>query len=138
MTKKRANTVNSAMNQGTSVCIGESQKDTNGYDALISEINLSSGSGNNKLVIQIVYGFGEDGKVKKEKHGDESISLKITLRINGKKFDTQDLGYNEDETSAIVLYLLNLLEIRGDHQRDYYISKVLLFSNTLEMKMLYL
>ena len=136
--EEMVNAVNSAMNQGTSVCIGESQKDTNGYDALINARDLESGSGNNKLVIQIIYGFGEEEKVKKEKLGDETIPLNITLRINGKIVDTQDLGYNEDETLAIVPYVLNLLEIRGNDQRDDYVSKVLLFSNTREMQMFYL
>ena len=136
--EEMVNAVNSAMNQGTSVCIGESQKDTNGYDALINAKDLSSGSGNNRLVIQIIYGLGEEDKAKKEKLKDESISLNITLRINGKKVDTQDFGYNEDETLVLVPYVLDLLEIRGNDKKDDYVSKVLLFSNTREMQMFYL
>ena len=128
--------VNNAVNQGTSVCVGEAQKDTNGYDALISAYDLKSGSGKNRLVIQVLYGLGEEDTIKNEEFSEESISLNITLRINGKKVDTQDYGYNEDETLTLVPYVLDLLEIRG-HTEDY-VSKVLLFSNTREMQMFYL
>ena len=58
--------VNNAVNQGTSVCVGEAQKDTNGYDALISAYDLKSGSGKNRLVIQVLYGLGEEDTIKNE------------------------------------------------------------------------
>ena len=128
--------VNSAMNQGTSVCVGESQKDTNGYDALISAYGLTSSSADRRLVIQVIYGLGEES-IKKDELKDEAITLNITLRVNGKKVDTQDLGYNEDESLTLVPYVLELLEIRGEDKENY-VSKVMLFSNTREMQMFYL
>ena len=128
--------VNNAMIQGTSVCIGESQKDSNGYDALISAMDLQSGSGNKRLVIQIIYGLGEEKKIKNELK-DESITMNITLRINGVSVKDQDYGYNENEQLTLVPYILDLLDIRGDNP-DNYVSKVLLFSNTREMQMFYL
>ena len=73
--------VNEAMREGTSVCIGESQKDSNGYDALINAMDLKSGSGNKRLVIQIIYGLGDDKKIKEE-FQDESITMNIIIIIN--------------------------------------------------------
>ena len=130
--------INTAINQGKSVCVGESQKDSNGYDALISAYGLTSSTADRRLVIQVIYGLGEE-PIKKDELKDEAITLNITLRINGVKVDTQDLGYNEDESLALVPYVLDLLEIRGDDEgRDDYVSKVMLFSNTREMQMFYL
>ena len=128
--------VNDAMIDGTSVCIGESQKDSNGYDALINAMDLKSGSGNKRLVIQIIYGLGDDKKIKEE-FQDESITMNITLRVTGVSVKDQDYGYNENEQLTLVPYVLDLLDIRGDSKENY-ISKVLLFSNTREMQMFYL
>ena len=44
--------INTAMNQGKSVCVGESQKDSNGYDALISAYGLTSSTADRRLVIR--------------------------------------------------------------------------------------
>ena len=126
--------VNNAMEDGTSVCVGEYQKDTNGYDALINAIDLKN-SGNSRLVIQVIYGLGDE-EDKKEKLKDETVTLNITLRINGFKVENQDFGYNEDESLTLVPYVLDLLEIRG--QGTDYVSKILLYSNTREMQMFYL
>ena len=41
------------------------------------------------LVKQVIYGFGEE-KNKKDELKDETITLNITLRVNGVKADTQD------------------------------------------------
>ena len=41
------------------VCVGEYQKDSNGYDALINAIELKN-SGNSRLVIQVIYGLGDE------------------------------------------------------------------------------
>ena len=126
--------VNKAIADGKSVCVGETQKDTNGYDALINAKDFQNGY--SKLVIQVIYGLGEENKLKKEVKA-EGVSLNITLRINGVKVDTPDMGYNEDEVLTLVPYVLDLQEIRGDNP-DNYVSKVMLFSNTREMQMFYL
>ena len=126
--------VNKAMAEKTSVCVGETQKDTNGFDALINAKDFQNGYP--KLVIQVIYGLGEENKLKKG-FKEEGNSLNITLRINGVKVDTPDMGYNEEEVLTLVPYVLDLQEIRGDNP-DKYVSKVMLFSNTREMQMFYL
>ena len=50
-------------------------------------------NGYGRLVIQIIYGT-DDEEDKKGQLQDESDSLKIILRINGVKVDTQYFGYN--------------------------------------------
>ena len=88
--------VNNAMNLGTSICVGEAQKDTNGFDALVNAKELSSGSSNRRLVIQVIYGLGDEEKEnKKFKDEDEPITLNATLRINGFSVENPDFGYNE-------------------------------------------
>ena len=128
--------VNNAMNFGTSVCIGESQKDTNGFDALINAKDITSGSGNRKLVIQVIYGLGDERK-KIERLRDEQITLNVTIRINGYRIKTVESEYSVEEELTLVPYVLDLLEIRGQDEKNYN-SKVLLFSNTREMQMFYL
>ena len=54
--EQMVNLVNRAVLEGTSVCIGEMQKDSDGYDALI---NAKYAEGNNRLVVQILYGLGK-------------------------------------------------------------------------------
>ena len=127
--------VNNAMNLGTSVCRGESQKDTNGFDALINAKDITSGSGNRKLVIQVLYGLGDEKKI--EDIRDGQITLNITIRVNGFAVKTEESEYSEDEDLTLVPYVLNLLDIRGKDEKEYN-SKVLLFSNTREMQMFYL
>ena len=129
--------VNNAMNLGLSVCIGESQKDTNGFDALISAKDISSGSNNKKLVIQVIYGLGDDeNKKKNDNLRDGQITLNATLRISGYNVKTYESEYAEEEELTLVPYVLDLLEIRG--KEDKYTSKVLLYSNTREMQMYYI
>ena len=89
-----------------------------------------------KLVIEVIYGLGEENKLKKDLK-TEGVSLNITLIINGFKIDTKDMDYNKDEILTLVLYILDLQEIRGDSPNKY-ISEVMLFSNTLVIKKLYL
>ena len=127
--------VNNAMNLGTSVCVGESQSDTNGFDALINAKQLSSGSGKRQLVIQVIYGLGDDEKENK-KLRDDSATFNITLKIEGESVDSKDTGYYDEETLTLVPYVLDLLKIRESEAK--YISKVLLFSSTREMQMYYL
>lgn len=55
--------VNKAIADGKSVCVGETQKDTNGFDALINAKDFQNGY--SKLVIQVIYGLGEENKLKK-------------------------------------------------------------------------
>ena len=126
--------VNAAMREGTSVCIGETQKDTNGYDALINAKDVAIGY--SRLVIQVIYGIGEE-KEKKNEEINENVTLNITLRINGISVDKENYGYNEQEKLTLVPYVLNLKELRGEDKVNY-VSKILLYSSTRELQMFYL
>ena len=123
--------VNNAMIEGRSVCVGQTGKDVNGYDALISTMDIAGGS--SRLVMQVIYGLG-DGQ-NDILFDDENI-LTINLRINGFSVESAN-EYNEKEEITLVPYVFNLLRIRGEDKENY-ISKVLLYSNTREMQMFYL
>ena len=129
--------VNNAVKKGTSVCIGETQKDDNGFDALINAKDVANGYP--KLIIQIIYGLGEEEqKIKDKKNINEVVSLNITLRIKGFTVDKENYGYNENEALTMVPYVFDLDKIRGDDTKPDYNSKVLIYSNTREMQMFYL
>lgn len=52
--------INDALNSGINLCIGDSQKNTYNFNALINANELKSGNGNRILVIQVMYEIGED------------------------------------------------------------------------------
>ena len=123
--------VNRAILDGTNVCVGQTEKDTNGFDALISARDVKNGYV--RLVMQVLYGIGEaqnNGKIKEE--GEE---ITIQIRINGYKVDAPN-QYNENEQLTLIPYVLDLTEIRG--KEEDYISKVMVYSSTREMQMFYL
>ena len=122
--------VNKAMMESTSVCVGQTEKDTNGFDALISAKDVKNGYV--RLVLQVVYGIGEGIKNEKNAEGEE---LTIQIRVNGFKVDSAN-QYNEKEELTLMPYVLDLKEIRNSD--DNYISKVMVYSNTREMQMFYL
>ena len=122
------NAVNKAILEGTSVCVGEMQKDSDGYDALI---NANYKDGNNRLVVQVLYGLGEEEKLKE---GEEEV--KITLKITGTKLGTNEGKFGNSESYATIPYVIDLLEIR--ESKAEYISKILFYSNTREMEMFYI
>ena len=125
--------VNNAIKDGNSACIGQTNNDQNGFDALISAIDTSLGK-KMRLVIQVIYGIGEEEK--KEKFSEEGSKLSIYLRINGLKVSSESSQYNEKEDLTLIPYVLDLEEIR-ESQAEY-ISKVMLYSSTREMQMYYL
>jgi len=130
--------VNEAMVNGTSVCIGETQKDDAGFDALINAIDVQGGYP--RLVIQVIYGLGDDQNDKVsngEYSDDESTKLTINLRVTGFEVTEQDVPYNENEQLSMVPYVLNLEKIRGDQAIDY-VSKVMVYSSKREMQMFYM
>ena len=130
--EEMVNLVNRAVLEGTSVCVGEMQKDNDGYDALI---NANYANGQNKLVIQVLYGLGED-KEEKIKEGEEEV--KIVLKIRGTKLGTNEGKFGEQEKLATIPYVIDLLEIRQSRTGSDYVSKVLLYSTTREMEMFYI
>jgi hypothetical protein len=132
--------VNKAMMEGNSVCYGQTEKDTNGFDALINAKDVRNGYG--RIVIQILYGFGEnDKKVKKAKNGklsEDGYKMTINIRTNGFEVDTQNSQYNEKEDLTVMPYVLDLKKIRDSQEGENYISKVMVYSSTREMQMFYI
>ena len=116
--------INKAALDGTNVCIGTMR--SSAYDALI---NANYTDGNNRLVIQVLYGLGEEKK-------NDGEDTNIVIKISGTKLDISERKYAEDETLSMIPYVIDLLDIR-DKQADY-ISKILFYSNTREMEMLYI
>ena len=128
--------VNDAVKKGTSVCIGETQKDNNGFDALINAKDVSNGYP--KLVMQIMYGVGEEEKTNYTENKNDAISLNVTLRIRGFPVEKENYGYNEQEELTLVPYVFDLNKLRGDETKPDYVSKVLIYSNTRDMQMFYI
>ena len=123
------NAVNKAVLEGTSVCAGEMQKDSDGYDALV---NAKYPDGNNKLVIQVLYGLGDE---KEEKIKEDEEEIHVFMRISGYKLQTNEGRFGTAETIATIPYVIDLLGIRDS--RIEYVSKILFYSNTREMEMFY-
>ena len=132
--------VNLAMMEGNSVCYGQTEKDTNGFDALINAKDVKNGY--QRIVIQILYGFGEnnnkDKKVKNGKLSEEGYIMTINIRPNGFEVDTQNSQYNEKEELTVMPYVFDLIKIRESQEGENYISKVMVYSSTREMQMFYI
>ena len=127
--------VTKAIEEGTSSCVGGYNKDTQEYNGLINTIDIKNDK--KRLVLKIIYDLSEDKNLLNQQLRSTVPSLVINLRINGYKVDNPNSHYNEDENLALVPYVLDLNEIRGDNKEDY-ISKVLLFSKNHEMNIFYL
>jgi len=123
------NLVNNAVLEGKSVCLGEMQKDTDGYDALI---NANYAAGKNRLVIQVLYGLGQ----KEEKLKDEEQMVDIIIKIQGTNLEANEIKVGNNENYATIPYVVDLLKIR--ESRAEYVSKILFYSNTREMEMFYI
>ena len=117
--------VNKAMLENRNVCLGEMKK--SGYNALIK----SKYGDNSRLVIQVLYGLGQEIK-------DEEKNLTINIKISGENLQNPD-KYGESEEIAPIPYVIDLLKIREKpvDQMDY-VSKVLFYSNSREMEMFYI
>jgi len=124
------NLVNNAVLEGKSVCLGEMQKDTDGYDALI---NANYAAGKNRLVIQVLYGLGGQ---KEEKLKDEEQIVDIVIKIQGTNLEANEIKVGNNENYATIPYVVDLLKIR--ESRAEYVSKILFYSNTREMEMFYI
>ena len=129
--------INKIPRGGTNLCKGDEKKDSNGYDAIINAESVNYNvNKKTRLIIMIQYGFGDDDEEKKDNLKDDSIQLRINLRITG--FDVSAAKeYNENEANVLVPYVLDLKKIRGDSTTDY-ISKVLIYSSKRELEMYHL
>ena len=121
------NEVNKATREDLSVCVGDNYAGNNGFDALV---NAKYITGKNRLVIQILYGLGENGEFNEDT--DASIIIK------NKGTDLSEQGeYPSQEPYSAIPYVIDLLKIRGTKEKDY-VSKILFYSNTREMQMFYI
>ena len=121
------NEVNKATREDSSVCVGDNYAGNNGFDALV---NAKYATGKNRLVIQILYGLGENGEFNEDT--DASIIIK------NKGTDLSEQGeYPSQEPYSAIPYVIDLLKIRGTKEKDY-VSKILFYSNTREMQMFYI
>ena len=118
--------VNKAILEDKTVCIGGGNAGSNGYDALV---NAKYASGNNRLVIQILYALGD-----KEINADTDAS--IVIKNGGTDLSNQG-QYPSQEPYTAIPYVIDLLKIRGNKVKDY-VSKILFYSNTREMQMFYI
>ena len=119
------NDVNKAVLEGKSVCLGEMDRNSNGYNALI---NANFSGVKSRLVIQILYGFGEEIK-------DEEEYVTINIKISGTEIGEYEGKYNNNENLAPIPYVIDLLKIREKKMSQMeYVSKILLYSNTREME----
>ena len=121
------NAVNTAVLQDKSVCIGDNYFTYTGFDALV---NAKYTTGNNRLVIQIMYGVGENG----EELGEDNTA-NIVIKNGGTDLSTEGKFPSAEPYSAIP-YVIDLIKIRGTKTQDY-VSKILFYSNTREMQMFY-
>ena len=127
--------VNQAVADGRNMCLGEMQKDSDGFDALI---NANFKDEKSRLVIQVIYGFGDERKnIKNLKDEDDDVT--INLKVAGTDISEGEGTFGTDELIAPIPYVIDLLKIREKRisQTDY-VSKVLFYSNTREMEMFYI
>ena len=122
--------VNKAVLEGKSVCLGEMQKDNDGYDALI---NANFQDVKSRLVIQVLYGLGEEIK-----EGEEE-DIVINIKVSGTELGESEGKFGDKEDLAPIPYVIDLLKIR-ERKMDQmeYVSKVLFYSNSREMEMFYI
>ena len=121
------NAVNVAMREGTSCCVFEPQASAGEFNALVS---ANYPNGKNRLVIQVLYGFGEGEEVK------DSGDAKIVLKTKGTELTSQGEQTNQ-ESNTVIPYVIPLVDIREKSGKDY-VSKILFYSNSKEMEMLYI
>ena len=88
-----------------------------------------------RLVIQVLYGLGDENE--KLKDGEDEIV--INIKVSGTDISESEGKFGTQENLAPIPYVIDLLKIREKKlaQIDY-VSKVLLYSNTREMEMFYI
>ena len=120
------NAVNKAIREDKNYCIGDTNSG-HGFNALV---NAKYTSGNNRLVIQVLYSFNEGEKI------NEDTDATIVIKTGGTDLSNA-AKYSDRELHSPVPYVIDLLKIRGNKDKDY-TSKILFYSNTREMQMFYL
>ena len=113
--------VNEAVRDGKNSCVYQPTAQSGIFNALVSANYQGSKS---RLVIQVLYGFGGEG-----------TEASIVLKTKGTELSSQGEQSNQEQYS-IIPYVIPLTEIRKNSGKDY-VSKILFYSNTKEMEMLY-
>ena len=119
------NAVNKAIAEGTSCCVYEPNPFAGSFNALVSANFQGSKS---RLVIQVLYEVSGD----KLTAGNSTIILKT----GGTELTSQGEQNNQEEYT-IIPYVIPLTQIRGKDINNY-VSKILFYSNSKEMEMLYI
>ena len=124
--------VNKAMLENRNACLGETQKDNDGFDAIV---NANYADGKNRLVVQVIYGLGDIDKAL----SDNTTAVTIYLRTNTVSLGVTEGKFGQDEPYGPIPYVIDLLKVREQkiEQVDY-VSKVMFYSNTREMQMFYI
>ena len=118
--------VNQAIAKGQSCCVYDPYSGAGVFNALVS---ANYKDGNNRLVIQVLY-------VSKENDLSADTDAYINFKTGGTELSST--GEKADqEQYTIIPYVIKLAEIRRNSGKDY-VSKILLYSNTKEMEMLYI
>ena len=120
------NAVNKAIREDKNYCLGDTNSG-HGFNALV---NAKYTSGNNRLVIQVLYSFNEGEKI------NEDTDATIVIKTGGTDLSNA-AKYSDRELHSPVPYVIDLLKIRGNKDKDY-TSKILFYSNTREMQMFYI
>ena len=125
--------VNNAMLENTNVCLDIGANSETEFNALIK---TSFSGENSRLVIQVIYGFGEKIEIKKSNLKEELNT--INIKLSGMQFGDFTGIFEFDEKLAPTPYIINLEDIRKKLINGKYVSKLLIYSNTTEMTMHYL
>ena len=124
--------VNNAMLENKNMCLNLGNKNYTEFNALI---NADFEGENSRLVIQVLYGFGEDEN-NSNKLGD--VLNTINIKIAGTQFGDFTGLFDLNEILAPTPYVINLEEIRKKRINNNYVSKILFYSNTTKMFMHYI
>ena len=125
--------VNNAVVENKNICLDLGPKDTTEFNALI---NANYDNGNSRLVIQILYGLGEEDKIKNNNLKDDENT--INIKIAGDKFGDYTGVFTLSEKLAPTPYIIDLEDIRKKKVGSSYVSKILFYSNTTKMTMHYI
>ena len=125
--------VNNAVVENKNICLDLGSSKKTEFNALI---NANYAEGNSRLVIQVIYGFGEEDKINNNnlKDGDNTINIKIA----GDKFGDYTGVFNLNEKLAPTPYIIDLEDIRKKKVGSSYVSKILFYSKTTKMTMHYI
>ena len=78
-----------------------------------------------------MYGFSDN-----DKEINDDVEFTINIRTSEFNVAKSDKRFNEDETYVILIYVLDLIKIRGSLSIDY-ISEVLKYSSERELLEIY-